>query len=155
MNKLSLLLIAPALVLASCGGGKARPAGTSDITSNEGTLNNPAAGKNQLLGNPVFEEEMYDFGKIKEGEIVKHRFVFKNTGKGPMSIASAVPGCGCTDPDWTRGVIPAGGEGFVSAAFNSDGKSGKNEKYIDVTFGTSSVGTKKLIFKADVTPKAK
>lgn len=139
--------------LSSCSGSKNRPAGSADITSNPGTLLNPDAGKNKELGNPVFESLVHDFGKINEGDIVKHRFAFKNTGKGALSIASVQAGCGCTDPDWTRTVIPPGGEGFVSAKFNSEGKSGSNEKSVYVTFASSKVDKVTLIFKAEVKGK--
>ena len=42
----------------------------------------------ELAQAPViqFEEMSYDFGKIKQGDVVKHDFVFKNTGKNPLEI---------------------------------------------------------------------
>jgi len=42
----------------------------------------------ELANAPVieFEEMEYNFGKIKQGDVVKHDFVFKNTGKNPLEI---------------------------------------------------------------------
>lgn len=153
MNKLLLLSAAIlAIGLGACTSSN-RPAGSSDIAENPGTLLNPDAAKNKALGTPEFESIVHDFGKIKEGDIVKHSFTFKNTGKGPLSIAGVEAGCGCTDPAWTKTVIPPGGEGFVSAQFNSDGRSGANEKSVYVTFSSSTVDKITLKFKADVKAK--
>ena len=34
----------------------------------------------------VFKELVYDFGKVNQGEVVKHEFVFKNEGKNDLEI---------------------------------------------------------------------
>jgi hypothetical protein len=67
----------------------------------------------------VFENEIFDFGKIKQGVPVTHKFVFTNKGKVAMVITNAQPSCGCTTPNWTKEPIPPGGQGFVEATFNA------------------------------------
>lgn len=103
---------------------------------------------------PVMEVDQmdYDFGVIKEGEKVSHVYKIKNTGVAPLIIQDAKPSCGCTAPDWTRTPIPPGGEGFVKAEFDSNGKPNAQNKTITVTANTWPKTTR-LSFKAMVTPK--
>lgn len=100
----------------------------------------------------AFEELSHDFGTIKEGEKVSHIYKLKNTGEVPLIIQDAKPSCGCTAPDWTKTPIPPGGEGFVKAEFDSNGKPQMQNKTITVTANTWPKTTT-LTFKAMVTPK--
>jgi len=95
----------------------------------------------------------HDFGTIKEGDKVSYTYKFKNTGDAPLIIQDAKPSCGCTAPDWTKTPIPVGGEGFVKAEFDSNGKPNIQNKTITVTANTWPKQTR-LSFKAMVMPKA-
>jgi hypothetical protein len=99
-----------------------------------------------------FDNNTFDFGKIKEGDKVSHTFQVTNTGQAPLIIQSAAPSCGCTVPDWTKTPIPAGGTGYVKAEFDSKGKSGIQDKTITVTANTWPKTTT-LRFKAQVDAK--
>lgn len=99
-----------------------------------------------------FEEMEYNFGTIKEGDKVAHIYKLKNTGEVPLIIQDAKPSCGCTAPDWTKTPIPPGGEGFVKAEFDSNGKPGAQNKTITVTANTWPKTTR-LSFRASVTAK--
>jgi hypothetical protein len=101
----------------------------------------------------VFEKVEHDFGTISEGQKVSYTYKFKNTGDAPLIIQSAQPSCGCTAPDWTKEPIPAGGEGFVKAEFDSKGKPNAQNKTITVTANTWPKQTT-LRFKAMVLPSA-
>lgn len=87
---------------------------------------------------PTFEftEENYDFGNIKEGDIVEHTFKFKNTGEGPLIISSATASCGCTVPQYPKEPIAVGEEGEIQVRFNSKGKPGIQNKTITITANT-------------------
>jgi Protein of unknown function (DUF1573) len=100
-----------------------------------------------------YAETDFDFGTINEGDIVEHTFKIKNTGEAPLIIQSAKPSCGCTVPDWTKEPIPVGGEGFIKAKFDSNGKTNIQNKTITVTSNTWPKQTM-VRFKAMVTPKA-
>jgi hypothetical protein len=67
----------------------------------------------------VFDNADFDFGKIKQGVPVTHKFTFTNKGKVAMVITNAQPSCGCTTPNWSKEPIPPGGQGFVEATFNA------------------------------------
>ena len=94
----------------------------------------------------------HDFGTVSEGQKVKYEYKVKNTGQAPLIIQSAQPSCGCTAPDWSKEPIPVGGTGFVKAEFDTNGKSGIQNKTITVTANTWPKVTT-LRFKAMVTPK--
>ena len=50
--------------------------------------------KKQLMDAPVivFDSVKYDFGKVKQGEVVKYDFKFKNTGKTDLEIRDVKAG---------------------------------------------------------------
>lgn len=100
-----------------------------------------------------FETTDHDFGTIDEGEVVEYVYKFKNEGEAPLIIQNAQGSCGCTVPDWTKEPIPVGGEGFVTAKFDSKGKPNIQNKTVTVTANTWPKQTV-LRFKAMVVPKA-
>jgi hypothetical protein len=99
-----------------------------------------------------FESVEHDFGTITEGQKVSYTYKFKNSGEAPLIIQSAQPSCGCTVPEWSKDPIPAGGEGYVKAEFDSKGKPNAQNKTITVTANTWPKQTT-LRFKAMVLPK--
>lgn len=80
----------------------------------------------------VFEREIFDFGKIAQGEKVNHEFKFKNTGKTPLIISNATATCGCTVPEFPKEPVLPGKEGVIKVTFNSEGKEGMQDKVITV-----------------------
>ena len=99
------------------------------------------------------ENSDFDFGDIIQGEKVSHLFKLKNTGKGDLIILEAHASCGCTVPEWTKSPIKSGEMGEVSIIFNSDGKTGKQEKTITLRTNTEA-GSEIIHFKANINPKA-
>lgn len=85
-----------------------------------------------------FSEVKYDFGSIKQGDIVDHTFKFKNTGTQPLVISNIGVSCGCTTPAWTKEPVQPGKMGTISAKFNSAGKEGMQNKVL--TIDSNSVG---------------
>jgi hypothetical protein len=95
----------------------------------------------QSASQPTFKEHttvdiidsVYDFGKIKEGEMVEYSYRFKNTGKAPLVIVEALASCGCTVPEKPEKPIPSGEIGYLKVKFNSDKKPGEAHKTITIT----------------------
>ncbi|PVY38203.1 DUF1573 domain-containing protein [Pontibacter virosus] len=83
-----------------------------------------------------FASTEYDFGTIKEGEVVEHTFKFTNTGKSPLVIESASASCGCTAPDWTKTPVAPGEEGEVKVRFDSRNKPGQQSPTVTVRANT-------------------
>ncbi len=85
-----------------------------------------------------FDKEIFDFGKINQGDKVSYEFKFTNTGKSPLIIKNAVASCGCTIPEWRpKTPILPGNKGVIFVTFNSAGKSGLQDKLITVTANTN------------------
>jgi hypothetical protein len=83
-----------------------------------------------------FDEMDYNFGTIKQGESVTHIFKFKNDGKEPLIINTAVGSCGCTVPEYPKEPIRPGGSDEIKVTFNSTGKSGPQDKTVTITYDT-------------------
>lgn len=90
-----------------------------------------------------FEEKLFDFGMISQGDTVLHTFVFKNTGTAPLSILSARGSCGCTVPSYSKTPVAPGESGKVAVKFNSAGKLGGQNK--TVTLITNDPVSKQVI----------
>jgi len=97
-----------------------------------------------------FEQVSHDFGKIKDGDIVKHTFKFKNVGtKNQLVITNVIADCGCTTPDWTREPIQPQKTGQITVQFNSSGKKGRVNKAVTVEANTEKPRYR-LNFRAEV-----
>jgi hypothetical protein len=88
-----------------------------------------------------FLETEISFGRIKEGEIVEKSFEFSNSGKVPLYILDVYGTCGCTVPEWPRGMIEPGRGGSIKVKFNSEGKTNEQRKLITVVANTFPVET--------------
>jgi len=75
-------------------------------------------------------DQKFDFGKIKEGEKVRHAFKFKNTGQHPLVISDAIASCGCTVPSFSKEPVLPGNDGEIMVEFNTKGRKGKNHKNV-------------------------
>jgi hypothetical protein len=107
----------------------------------------PADGKYPVIS---FNETEFDFGKIKQGDVVEHIFTFTNTGKADLIIAEAKASCGCTVPDYPKDtpIIP-GGSGKIKVTFDSNRKRGDITKTVTVICNTES-GTEILTIKTNI-----
>lgn len=83
-----------------------------------------------------FKETIYDFGRIDQGQKVKHDFVFKNVGKGDLEILNVDVTCGCTVPTFPFIPIAPGEEGTISVTYNSTGKLGNQKPMITIITNT-------------------
>lgn len=114
---------------------------TAKTNSESALSDTPTAGVHASTAAPVsgdaavmsFEKENYDFGKINQGEKVAYNYKFKNVGKGPLIILNATATCGCTVPEVPKEPIKPGAEGEIKVVFDSNGKSGMQDKVITVT----------------------
>lgn len=110
--------------LVSC---QPKEAGTTD--SNMVNVGGTDGNKSGL---PVmkFETEVHNFGKISQGERVTYAFKFRNTGGGDLLISDAHGSCGCTVPNYPKKPVAPGEESVINVEFNSEGKSGHQEKTV-------------------------
>jgi len=90
----------------------------------------------------TFENPEYDFGTIKQGEVIEHVFTFTNTGKSPLIIENASASCGCTVPEPPTEPIAPGETGSINVKFNSAGKMGQQYPTVTVRANTQPNLTK-------------
>lgn len=83
-------------------------------------------------GEISFEESVFDFGEIEEGEIVNHKFKFTNTGSEPVIISKVSASCGCTTPEYTSTPVAPGKEGEIAVRFDSNGQKGVQQKIVTI-----------------------
>ena len=84
-----------------------------------------------------WEQTDFDFGKVTEGEVVKHTYKFTNTGSEPLIVTDARSTCGCTVPKKPTEPIPPGETGEITVEFNSRSRVGQQSKPIHVTAHTN------------------
>lgn len=91
----------------------------------------------QGLAEITFNETSYDFGTVKDGDLVTYSYIFTNTGKIPLVIENATASCGCTVPEWPKEPIPPGEEGQIDVEFNSKNRPGRANKSVTITANTN------------------
>lgn len=127
MNKLIIAL--SFLTLVSCSNSSEDGKVETDAITNTASANGEEKGD---LPEIKFAEEVFDFGKITQGEKVSHAFTFKNVGTKNLIISGASGSCGCTVPEWPKEPIKPGSEGTINVVFSSEGKSGMQEKTVTI-----------------------
>ncbi len=136
-----VLIVTGAFSLVASGWAKAEPPSAAATTVSAAET----AGPRIEFASPVF-----DFGKLKQGEIMLHEFEFTNTGTAVLEVTSVSPGCGCTTAgNWDRRVEP-GKKGVIPMQFNSSSFRGPVAKGITVTCNDPNQSTVILQFKATV-----
>ncbi len=91
-----------------------------------------------------FTDTKFNFGKITEGQKVRHAYYFKNAGSNPLIISDAIASCGCTVPSYPKNPVPPGATDSVLVEFNSEGKVGHQRKNVlvksNATMDAVSIG---------------
>ena len=103
-----------------------------------------------------FDEVLFDFGTIAEGQFVSHSFAFENTGDTPLVLTSVSSECGCTVmKNWPREPIAPGNEGTIEVEFNSTDRDGQQNKKITVVANTYPAKTQLTLKGIVVGPQNK
>ena len=97
-----------------------------------------------------FDNPVYDFGKIKQGESVTTDFVFTNTGQGELNIRQTRASCGCTVSKPEKSTLQPGESSIIKVTFNSAGRRGIQQKSISVFSNDPSNPTQRITIKARV-----
>lgn len=85
-----------------------------------------------------FKESSFDFGEIKQGDVVEHVFVFENSGNEPLILTDVRTTCGCTVPKWPKEPLAPGNSASITVQFNSRGKIGMQNKVITILSNSTS-----------------
>ena len=152
MKKVSILFafIIASSIFISCGNGsnastKINSDNLESAKSRDIEIKNGAASVS-------FENPVYDFGTVNEGEIIETTFKLTNSGKTDLVITDAQVTCGCTVPVWPKKPIKPGESEEIQVRFNTNGKQNRQQKNITLITNTES-GREILTLKGMVTPK--
>jgi len=106
--------------------------------------------KAQVVKSPQGPYATWNFGKVKEGQVVNHNFVLKNESQKTLNILEVKTSCGCTGSKVQKNTLLAGEETFLEVQFNSKGFSGPVEKSIYVQTDDLDSPLLTFIIKADI-----
>ena len=150
MNTLKFVFFSSVLAtLISCGNAEHKDVDTT-ATETETTAATTDEAKN--LGHIEFSESAFDFGQVKEGEVIEHVYTYTNTGKSPVILSQVSASCGCTTPSYTQTPTLPGKSGEVKVSFDTNGQVGKQEKIVTIVSNAENrVTTVRL--KGEVLPK--
>jgi len=149
----SALYLFLTLCLASC---KLTNSGDEGINTNMVTNKITPDNAGKYLAEITFEDLVFDFGKISQGEKREFTFKFTNSGKAPLILSSVKPSCGCTiTKDWPKDPIHPGEKGEIEVEFNSETKQGIQSKSITIITNTSPSTTLLLLEGEVLAPNIK
>ena len=98
----------------------------------------------------VLENRMHDFGKIKEGEVLKTRFMLKNDGKSDLNIRKTHNNCSCTTTTMSKQDIKPGESVEMEVVFDTKGRRGNQQKSITIYSNDPVAPVQRIILKASV-----
>jgi len=125
-----------ALILMGCGEKESSETIDSAVIANPISADSTEEMDPDKLPMMSFEKDFHDFGKIAAGEKVTYSFKFTNTGKSDLIISTAAGSCGCTVPEFPKEPIKPGKTGYIKVQFNSEGRSGVQEKQVTIVANT-------------------
>jgi hypothetical protein len=83
--------------------------------------------KKEKTAEIAFDNLVYDYGSIFEGDPGECEFVFKNTGKEPLVLSNVYSSCGCTIPSWPKDPIMPGKSSSIKVKYNTSRVGGINK----------------------------
>lgn len=103
----------------------------------------------------TFTKEKIEFGEVKQGPQVSGEFEFTNTGNSVLIIKKITPACGCTGvvADEKKEFQP-GETGKIKFTFNTEGRTGLNEKTITVESNDVKNPSKVVAFNCTITTES-
>jgi len=98
------------------------------------------------VSNPYF----WDFGRVKEGQVLKHDFILSNESQKNLNIKDVTTSCGCTASEAKKKTLLPGESTLIEVQFNTKGYSGPVQQYIYVHTDKIDDHILKFIIKAEV-----
>jgi len=136
MSRLFLFFVMILPVAAGCSN-------TSTKVQNAGSI---TGGQPKL----VFEQEMYNFGDIKEGDVIGKFIRFRNDGTSPLVLSKVIANCGCIDVKYPDKPVKPGETGKLEVIFDTNGFYGRQVKFLKIFSNDSSSTEKELMVYATV-----
>jgi len=100
--------------------------------------------------NNLAELNEWDFGKIKQGDIVNHDFLFENFMPKVLKITGINTSCGCMVSETAKKSLLPGENTAITVRFNSKGYVGQTKQFIYVNTDNPDMPVVKFVIKAEV-----
>jgi len=97
----------------------------------------------------------YDFGDIIQDSVVTTYFVISNVGDDLLKIKKVWASCGCTAAMSEKNELKPGESTDIKVTFDSKGKSGKQNKTVNIETNDPANSTVKLALTGNVINKEK
>lgn len=98
----------------------------------------------------IFEQTLFDFGKVERESVLKHTFIFKNNGKDTLIIDRVNASCSCTGTLLSEKEIPVGGSGKLEIELHTEDNTGELIRTIKVYTNDPDNKLIKIVVKATV-----
>jgi len=92
----------------------------------------------------------WDFGQVKQGQILKHDFVFTNETKSVLNITGINTSCGCTASESEKKSLKPGESTMIKVTFNSSGYLGEAKQFVYVNTDNADLEVVKFTIKSEV-----
>ena len=100
-----------------------------------------------------FDQTIYDFGKISEGESIRGSFKFKNAGDSVLKVEHPSTSCGCTIAALKTDTLPPGETAEVAFTLTLRGLKGALRKTIRLPSNDPQNPASVLTIKGEYTPR--
>lgn len=132
-----------AFLFVGCGGSGEQYVYSTDLINNPNTADE----NSKQVPMPVltFDKKMHDFGRLSQGESIAYSFKFANTGNVDLLISNCDASCGCTVADFPKKPLKPGETGYITVTFNSAGKYGEEEQFVEVMANTQPSKTQLVV----------
>jgi hypothetical protein len=101
----------------------------------------------------IIDNPARDFGKVMQGETVKHVFSFSNKGTTALEILSVEPSCGCQAASLSAKQIHPGQSGQIEVVLDTTGLTGVVDKSVNIITNDPRRPSVSLSVRADVQPE--
>jgi len=98
----------------------------------------------------VTDPNEWDFGKVKQEEVLKHDFIFRNMTADTINITGINTSCGCTASQSDKKSLKPGESTLINVSFNSKGYAGQVSQFIYVNTNNANLPVVKFTIKAEV-----
>jgi len=104
----------------------------------KGEYNGPVSNDKEkmYITTASYSETEYNFGKVKEGDTVKHVFTLTNTGKDPLFVFKAKGSCDCIHAFISTEPMKPGATQNFTVAFLTKGRKGNQIRTVMIDTNT-------------------
>jgi len=98
----------------------------------------------------ITDPNEWDFGKVKQGQTLKHDFLLKNETKGILKITGINTSCGCTATHAEKKSLNPDESTTIKVTFNPKKYLGEVKQFVYVNTDNNDIPVVRFIIKAEV-----